>query len=100
MTKSSPIYSGNWRQNYEQPRSKVIHPMKSIVEMHKVAALIVYFAAFQFASGILLGVESDSAEPTSYRGSYFKNGEIHVNTYGTPEGKPLTRGHHDFKSSW
>jgi Tol biopolymer transport system component len=28
------------------------------------------------------------------------NGEIHVNTYGTPEGKPLTSGHQDFKPSW
>jgi hypothetical protein len=37
---------------------------------------------------------------TSYRGSYYKNGEIHVNSYGQPEGKPLTSGHHDFKPSW
>ncbi len=35
-----------------------------------------------------------------YLGSYFMNGEIHVNTYGTPEGKPLTTGHWDFKPSW
>jgi hypothetical protein len=40
------------------------------------------------------------AKPTPYRGSYFRNGEIHVNTYGTPEGKPLTSGHQDFKPSW
>ena len=39
-------------------------------------------------------------EPTSFRGSYFKNGEIHVNTYGTPEGVPITSGHQDFKPSW
>jgi len=37
---------------------------------------------------------------TGYRGSYFKNGEIHVNMYGTPEGKALTSGHQDFKPSW
>lgn len=37
---------------------------------------------------------------TACRGSYFVNGEIHVNTYGTPEGKPLTTGHQDFKPSW
>jgi len=37
---------------------------------------------------------------TGYRGSYFKNGEIHVGIYGTPEGKPLTSGHQDFKPSW
>ena len=34
------------------------------------------------------------------RGSYYVNGEIHVGTYGQPEGKPLTTGHHDFKPSW
>ncbi len=39
-------------------------------------------------------------EPTPFRGSYFKNGQIHVNTYGTPEGKPVTSGHQDFKPSW
>jgi hypothetical protein len=37
---------------------------------------------------------------TGFRGSYYMNGEIHVNTYGTPEGKPLTKGHWDFKPSW
>ena len=34
------------------------------------------------------------------RSSYYKNGEIHVNVLGTPEGKPLTSGHWDFKPSW
>jgi hypothetical protein len=41
-----------------------------------------------------------AAKPTHFRGSYFMNGEIHVNTYGAPEGKPLTSGHWDFKPSW
>ena len=36
----------------------------------------------------------------SHRSAYFKNGEIHVNILGTPEGKPLTTGHWDFKPSW
>lgn len=46
---------------------------------------------------------SASAEeviPTDLRGAYFVNGEIHVNTYGTPEGKALTSGFQDFKPSW
>ena len=34
------------------------------------------------------------------RGSYYVNGEIHVNIYGQSEGKPLTTGHQDFKPSW
>ena len=42
----------------------------------------------------------EEVKATGYRGSYFKNGEIHVNEYGTPEGKPLTSGHQDFKPSW
>jgi len=48
------------------------------------------------------GGKSGKAEvkSTGYRGSYFVNGEIHVNEYGTPEGKPLTSGHQDFKPSW
>jgi len=39
-------------------------------------------------------------QATGFTGSYFKNGEIHVNEYGTPEGEPLTSGHQDFKPSW
>ncbi len=48
------------------------------------------------------GGKSGKAEvkSTGFRGSYYVNGEIHVNTYGTPEGKPLTTGHSDFKPSW
>ena len=35
-----------------------------------------------------------------HRSSYYKDGEIHVNILGTPEGEPLTEGHWDFKPSW
>ncbi len=35
-----------------------------------------------------------------FRSSYYRNGEIHVNVLGTPEGEPLTSGHWDFKPSW
>ncbi len=34
------------------------------------------------------------------RCSYYVNGEIHINELGTPEGKPLTTSHSDFKPSW
>lgn len=54
------------------------------------AAAAVPFAAF--ADG--------SASGRASRISYFCNGEIHVNTPGQPEGKPLTTGHMDFKPSW
>ena len=52
------------------------------------------------ASMLTLPSFGEDATPTKYRGSYFVNGEIHVNMYGTPEGKPLTSGHQDFKPSW
>ena len=35
-----------------------------------------------------------------HRSSYYKDGEIHVNMLGEPEGKPLTSGNWDFKPSW
>ncbi len=41
-----------------------------------------------------------AVKPAGFKGSYYVNGEIHVNTYGAPEGKPLTSGHSDFKPSW
>jgi hypothetical protein len=40
------------------------------------------------------------AEGTVHRVSYYKDGEIHVNALGSPEGEPLTTGHWDFKPSW
>lgn len=41
-----------------------------------------------------------TTRPAGPRVSYYYNGEIHVNRLGTPEGKPLTTGHMDFKPSW
>ena len=46
----------------------------------------------------LFALQSHAAE--RHRSSYYKNGEIYVHVLGTPEGKPLTRGHWDFKPSW
>lgn len=37
---------------------------------------------------------------TDLRGVYSVNGELHVNTFGAPEGAPITRGHQDMKPSW
>ena len=34
------------------------------------------------------------------RGSYAVNGQLHVGTFGQPDGKPLTTGHQDMKPSW
>jgi hypothetical protein len=46
-----------------------------------------------------LGLSVSVAE-AGHRASYYKDGEIHVNVLGKPEGKPLTSGHWDFKPSW
>ena len=61
------------------------------------------FRILSVAIGLLvLGIMATSLAQaeTGYRASYFKNGEIHVNVLGTPEGKPITSGHWDFKPSW
>ena len=56
--------------------------------------------ATRSAIASLLRTSDSVVASTRYRGAYFKNGEIHVNWYGAPEGKPLTSGHQDFKPSW
>lgn len=53
-----------------------------------VAALLVALAP--------LIASSDDAP----RASYYKNGEIHITSLGSPETKPITSGHWDFKPSW
>lgn len=47
-----------------------------------------------------IAAKSDDAVDAKFRGSYYVDGEIHVGIYGSPEGKPLTSGHDDFKPSW
>lgn len=67
-----------------------------------IALMICITAALLAASSTVSADESGQGlvKSTGYRGSYFKNGEIHVDEYGTPEGKALTSGHQDFKPSW
>jgi Tol biopolymer transport system component len=70
--------------------------------MQRVNALLLVIA---LSCGLGVTASSSASEDsevksTGYRGSYYVNGEIHVNTYGEPEGEPLTRGHQDFKPSW
>ena len=43
---------------------------------------------------------ADEVAPTGLIGAYARNGEIHVNEFGTPEEPPLTTGHKDIKPSW
>lgn len=62
-----------------------------------VSALLILFA-FQ---AVLPGAARPAESPaTELKGAYSVNGELHVNTFGKPEGKPLTTGHQDMKPSW
>ncbi|MCL4201672.1 MAG: hypothetical protein KJ000_04205 [Pirellulaceae bacterium] len=52
------------------------------------------------AAAPLLTNAGEATPPPASRISYYRNGEIHVNVPGQPEGKPLTTGYTDFKPSW
>ncbi|MBP7937149.1 MAG: hypothetical protein KA354_21095 [Phycisphaerae bacterium] len=48
----------------------------------------------------LIARAGEAGPARASRISYYRDGEIHVNEIGKPEGKPLTTGHWDFKPSW
>ena len=69
--------------------------------------LAIPFLSFTACLALASALEAEERDQTlhsvdnkSLRGSYYVNGEIHINVYGEPESKPLTTGHHDFKPSW
>ena len=70
--------------------------------MNKVDTFACMATALLAITGVLSADDSGmpAGQNITNRGSYYVNGEIHVNTYGQPESKPLTTGHHDFKPSW
>ena len=70
--------------------------MKRLSPLVLATALLAGFGL----AGLQSAASEQAAKGTGIRGSYFMNGEIHVNEYGTPEGEPLTSGHQDFKPSW
>ena len=61
--------------------------------------LIQQILGFAFFSVVAFTLSAAGPEKI-HRSSYYKNGEIHINVLGTPEKKPLTTGHWDFKPSW
>lgn len=67
--------------------------------MRKANILCMSFAVC-FTAAPVWAKDPAPVTKTNLRGSYAVNGEIHVNTFGTPEGKPLTTGHQDMKPSW
>jgi hypothetical protein len=58
------------------------------------------FAGMAAVAAPLIVRAGEAGRPRASRISYYRNGEIHVNEVGKPEGKPLTTGHMDFKPSW
>ena len=47
-----------------------------------------------------LGAADARDKGVSLKGAYTVDGQIYINTFGKPEGKPITRGHEDMKPSW
>ncbi len=90
--------SSAWSEEREGVYQAIGQSLKLELDLEKIKAAHRQIAALLTEHGGQSGKET--VKSTGYRGSYFVNGEIHVNTYGTPEGKPLTTGHQDFKPSW
>ena len=89
---------GAWSEELEGVYQAIGGYLKLDLDLEKIKSARPKIAALLAEQGGKSG--KAEVKSTGYRGSYFVNGEIHVNTYGTPEGKPLTTGHQDFKPSW
>ncbi|MHC4890873.1 MAG: ankyrin repeat domain-containing protein, partial [Planctomycetota bacterium] len=96
--------AGEWNEEMEGIYKYFEGILQIQLDLEKIKAVRPKIAALLRRSGGKTGGElkagAAGVRSTGFRGSYFVNGEIHVNTYGTPEGKPLTTGHQDFKPSW
>ena len=96
--------AGSWSQELEGIYKWLAELWKLQLDLERIKATRPKVAALlrkaEGKTGGQLTKAATEVKSTGYRGSYFMNGEIHVNTYGTPEGKPLTTGHQDFKPSW
>ncbi len=96
--------AGEWSQELEGIYKWLAELWNLQLDLERIKATRPKVAALLRKSEVKTGGPSKASaavmKSTGYRGSYFVNGEIHVNTYGTPEGKPLTSGHQDFKPSW
>ena len=89
---------GEWSEELEGVYRGIGAYLKLELDLEKIKSARPKIAALLAEKGSASGTAE--LKGTGYRGSYFMNGEIHVNEYGTPEGKPLTSGHQDFKPSW
>lgn len=92
--------AGVWSQDLEGVYKWIAEILQLQLDLERIKAARPKIAALLRKSGGKTAGQSTPTAATTSRGSYYVNGEIHVNTYGTPEGKPLTTGHRDFKPSW
>jgi len=92
--------AGEWSQELEGIYKWIAERLNLQLDIERIKAARPQIAAILRKSGSKTAGQLTATVATTFRGSYFVNGEIHVNTYGTPEGKPLTTGHQDFKPSW
>jgi len=92
------VVSGSWSEELKGVYLLIGGALKLNLDLEKIKSARPQIAALLAKRGGKSGPRE--VKGTGYRGSYFKNGEIHVNEYGTPEGKPLTSGYQDFKPSW
>ena len=101
-TGQTPLDSvaGEWSQELEGLYRYIAGLLQIQLDLERIKAARPKIATILRKSGAKTAEQSKANAATPFRGSYFVNGEIHVNTYGTPEGKPLTTGHQDFKPSW
>jgi hypothetical protein len=96
--------AGEWTQQLEGLYKWLAELLELQLDIERIKTARPQIAALLRKHGGKPGSELKAHEAevrsTGFKGSYYVNGEIHVNTYGTPEGKPLTTGHWDFKPSW
>ncbi len=89
---------GQWSEELEGVYKAIGGYLKLELDLEKIKAARPKIAAM--LAGEVKKSGKAAIKSTGFRGSYYMNGEIHVNTYGTPEGKPVTTGYSDFKPSW
>jgi hypothetical protein len=95
------VVKGEWDDGLERLYLGIGQALGMQIDIEKVKAARPKIAALlKEQGGEVVEEETPATSGTGFIGSYFKNGEIHVNEYGTPEGEPLTSGHQDFKPSW
>ena len=95
------LVAGEWSAELEQTYQSLTKMLNTELDLERIYTQRPVIAnTLRQQGGKTTAALDGLMKPTGFRGSYYVNGEIHVNIYGAPEGKPLTTGHADFKPSW